>query len=88
MLCTAFPTEKTDALLAMSTRFRNPKRLLQSGSLIKSAYLQCIAQRSITHAAASLMGCLTELKAVQATHLGDMLMTIPMPQIMQLVEVF
>ena len=40
MLCTAFPTEKTDALFAMSTRFRKPRRLLQSGSLIMSAYLQ------------------------------------------------
>ena len=49
MLCTAFPTEKTDALFAMSTRLRKPRRLLQSGSLIMSAYL-CSIPRMFYHA--------------------------------------
>ena len=44
MLCTAFPMEKTDALLAISTLLRSPNRLLQSGSLIKSVYLQNSAE--------------------------------------------
>ena len=49
MLCTAFPTENTDALFAMSTRFRNPKRLLQSGSLITSAYLHKMSPHPALH---------------------------------------
>ena len=40
MLCTAFPAENTEALFAISTRFRIPNRARQSGSLIRSAYLQ------------------------------------------------
>ena len=50
MLCTAFPMEKTDELLAISTLLRSPNRLLQSGSLIRSAYLQnkAVPERTMT----------------------------------------